>query len=381
MSRPGTGSRSLRAPASGAVPRASPAPRARGSASASTARRARAGSRPAARSSGCTATPRCSSAACARCMLQSLHPAAMTAVAEHSGFRGDMWGRLARTSTLPRRRRRSAPPRTRRQAVDAVRRDPRPDQRHAARRDAVRRLRPAPAASGCTSPRSTASCSPTRSTAPRRSTRPAATSTSPRRPSWPASSASSTRRATEAELRAALGGVPARAARHRARPRGGRASWSGTRTLPWAARPAYLVARGGRGRADARGGAGASCGSPGCRSPSARSSARWGTPRPARSVGRCRPPDAGHVAHGCAHLCAQPFPVSRRHHPAGDPPDGPPLDRDPRRLSPVEERRRAAMTPPTPAEQHGTGAVSSLTATRRVRGCSRGCASTSTRSS
>ena len=33
-------------------------------------------------------------------MLQTLHPAAMTAVAEHSGFRGDMWGRLARTSTF-----------------------------------------------------------------------------------------------------------------------------------------------------------------------------------------------------------------------------------------------------------------------------------------
>src|SRR4029079_5365879 len=32
-------------------------------------------------------------------MLQSLHPAAMTAVSEHSGYRGDMWGRLARTST------------------------------------------------------------------------------------------------------------------------------------------------------------------------------------------------------------------------------------------------------------------------------------------
>ncbi|NYG54875.1 oxygenase MpaB family protein [Nocardioides perillae] len=32
-------------------------------------------------------------------MLQSLHPVAMTAVAEHSGFRGDLWGRLARTST------------------------------------------------------------------------------------------------------------------------------------------------------------------------------------------------------------------------------------------------------------------------------------------
>ncbi len=32
-------------------------------------------------------------------LLQTLHPAAMTAVAEHSGYRGDMWGRLARTST------------------------------------------------------------------------------------------------------------------------------------------------------------------------------------------------------------------------------------------------------------------------------------------
>src|SRR4051812_32087224 len=33
-------------------------------------------------------------------LLQSLHPAAMAAVAENSGFRGDMWGRLARTSTF-----------------------------------------------------------------------------------------------------------------------------------------------------------------------------------------------------------------------------------------------------------------------------------------
>ena len=31
-------------------------------------------------------------------LLQTLHPAAMTAVSEHSGYRGDMWGRLARTS-------------------------------------------------------------------------------------------------------------------------------------------------------------------------------------------------------------------------------------------------------------------------------------------
>ena len=33
-------------------------------------------------------------------LLQSLHPAAMTAVAEHSGYQGDLWGRLARTSTF-----------------------------------------------------------------------------------------------------------------------------------------------------------------------------------------------------------------------------------------------------------------------------------------
>jgi uncharacterized protein (DUF2236 family) len=33
-------------------------------------------------------------------MLQSLHPLAMQGVADHSGYRGDMWGRLARTSTF-----------------------------------------------------------------------------------------------------------------------------------------------------------------------------------------------------------------------------------------------------------------------------------------
>ncbi len=31
-------------------------------------------------------------------LLQTMHPVAMQAVADHSGFRGDMWGRLARTS-------------------------------------------------------------------------------------------------------------------------------------------------------------------------------------------------------------------------------------------------------------------------------------------
>lgn len=33
-------------------------------------------------------------------LLQTMHPVAMTAVAEHSGFRVDMWGRLARTSSF-----------------------------------------------------------------------------------------------------------------------------------------------------------------------------------------------------------------------------------------------------------------------------------------
>src|SRR4051794_37850480 len=31
-------------------------------------------------------------------LLQSLHPLAMAGVDQHSGFRGDPWGRLARTS-------------------------------------------------------------------------------------------------------------------------------------------------------------------------------------------------------------------------------------------------------------------------------------------
>lgn len=33
-------------------------------------------------------------------LLQSLHPRAMAAVSQHSGFRGDPWGRLQRTSTF-----------------------------------------------------------------------------------------------------------------------------------------------------------------------------------------------------------------------------------------------------------------------------------------
>ena len=47
---------------------------------------------------GSTATRRCSSAGSSALLLQSLHPLAMAGVDQHSGYRGDPWGRLARTS-------------------------------------------------------------------------------------------------------------------------------------------------------------------------------------------------------------------------------------------------------------------------------------------
>ena len=98
---------------------------------------------------GRTATRRCSSAGCARCCLQTLHPAAMRAVAEHSGYRGDMWGRLARHQRSSSRSPRSAPSTTPQQAVDAGRAGSTTRVTgHDARRHAVRRLRPAPAGLG-----------------------------------------------------------------------------------------------------------------------------------------------------------------------------------------------------------------------------------------
>ena len=56
-------------------------------------------------------------------LLQTMHPAAMTAVAEHSGYRGDMWGRLARTATFIAVTTFGSE-RHAQQAVDAVRRIP-----------------------------------------------------------------------------------------------------------------------------------------------------------------------------------------------------------------------------------------------------------------
>ena len=133
-------------------------------------------------------------------LLQTLHPAAMTG------------GR--RALRLPQRHARAARahqpvprghhlrPRRRRRSRRSTRSAPiheRVTGTHA-RRDAVRRHRPAPARAGSTSPRSTASCAPTRSTASGRWTRPGGTSTSRRPPRSPAGSGSLDPPTTEAEL-------------------------------------------------------------------------------------------------------------------------------------------------------------------------------------
>ena len=78
--------------------RRSRATRARTGGSGSTARPGRAGSPRTVRSGGCTATRRCSSAACARCSCSRCTRWRWPGVAGHSGYRGDPWGRLARTS-------------------------------------------------------------------------------------------------------------------------------------------------------------------------------------------------------------------------------------------------------------------------------------------
>ncbi len=50
------------------------------------------------RSAACTATPRCSSAGCARCCFSRCTRLVMAGVAQHSDYRDDPWGRLQRTS-------------------------------------------------------------------------------------------------------------------------------------------------------------------------------------------------------------------------------------------------------------------------------------------
>ena len=151
-------------------------------------------------------------------LLQTLHPAAMRAVSEHSGFRGDMWGRLARTSrflavtTFG----------TADDAQQAVDDRPRRSTSGSPAPCPTARRTPPPTRTcwrGCTSPRSTASCAPTRSTArdpldqAERDQYVAADRRGRR-----AGSASSTRRPPRPELARGARGVPPRAAGHPARP-------------------------------------------------------------------------------------------------------------------------------------------------------------------
>ena len=99
-------------------------------------------------------------------LLQSLHPLAMAGVEQHSGYRGDPWGRLARTSHFLAVTTYGSAEDAQRE-IDVVRAVHRrvvgtaPDGRPYAASDPH-------LCRGSTSPRSTASCGPTSATAPRR---------------------------------------------------------------------------------------------------------------------------------------------------------------------------------------------------------------------
>ena len=80
-------------------------------------------------------------------LLQSLHPLAMAGVMDHSGFEGDPWGRLQRTSYFLAVTTFGTAADAERM-VAAVRVGPRAGRRHRPGRPPVRRLRPAPAALG-----------------------------------------------------------------------------------------------------------------------------------------------------------------------------------------------------------------------------------------
>ena len=126
-------------------------------------------------------------------LLQSLHPQAMIAVAQHSDYRNDPWAGCSAPAPS------SPPPRF--GAADDARRAPSTtsgtsiSSSPAPAPTAVRTGRTtAPAALGCTWPRPTASFAATSVTAPVRSTRPTATVTSPTPPGSRSPSASTCRR-------------------------------------------------------------------------------------------------------------------------------------------------------------------------------------------
>ena len=179
-------------------------------------------------------------------LLQSLHPAAMLAVAEHSGYRGDMWGRLHRTSTFLAVTTFGAADDAQ-PAVDAVRGS---TSASPARCPTARRTPPPTrtCSAGCTPPRSTASCART-TVYGRAAARPApaATSTSPRRPGRARGSACSTRRPPRPSSRPrSRRTAPSCAARPRPATRS--ASCCSAAAAAGGAR-AVRRARGGRGRA------------------------------------------------------------------------------------------------------------------------------------
>ena len=137
----------------------------------------RAGSRPTVPSGGCTATRRCSSAACGRCCCSRCTRVAMTAIAQHSDYRDDPWGRLQRTSTFLAATTFGAA------AGRAAGRGSRPRHPRPGHRDRPRRPCPTgpttrTCSAGCTSRRRTASCVAISATANTRSTTPGATATS-----------------------------------------------------------------------------------------------------------------------------------------------------------------------------------------------------------
>ena len=173
-------------------------------------------------------------------LLQTLQPQAMTAVAEHSGYRGDMWGRLARTSrflavtTF-------GTAEDAQQAVDVVR----------AIHDRVNGAMPDGTTYAANDPHllewvhvaeiaQLPALPPALRRPPARPGR-AATSTSPRPPSWPASSARSTRRPPRPSSTAGdrRGSVPSSPATDHAREAVAYLIWHPE--LPLAARPAYGV--------------------------------------------------------------------------------------------------------------------------------------------
>ena len=151
-------------------------------------------------------------------LLQTLQPQAMTAVAEHSGYRGDIWGRLARTSrflavtTFGTAERRPAGGRR-------GPRDPRAGGRHHARRHAVHRHRPPPPRVGAHRG------DPQLPAVPPAVRRPAARpgrARRVRRPDGVRGPPARRRRPADhrGRARGGAGAVPPRAHRHRPRPRG-----------------------------------------------------------------------------------------------------------------------------------------------------------------